>query len=121
MNAGGRVFLGDLVRALSKTGDTGRTNWTAVAALLGFEFAEPRAEVPKPAVRGGDGMSSTGRVTAAGATTESEADAAGEWEIGELLEFDLARSTSPAQAIVLDGRIAIGAFLRTVPAPADAP
>jgi len=101
MNAGTRVFLGDLVRALQRTGDPRGENWSAIAAMLRFEFGVVRTVIPVPPqppeikrqqdLRGEPRRPSA--ETSAPSTTE---------DIGELMEFDLERSTSPPEALVLD-------------------
>jgi hypothetical protein len=101
MNVGTRVFLGDLVRALKHTGDSQGENWGAIAAMLGFQFGETR--VPAPAVTLQQEMDrqpagpGARQQPHAETTSPSTSD-----DIGELVEFDLERSTSPPETLVLD-------------------
>jgi hypothetical protein len=106
MKAGTRVFLGDLVRALKETGDSRGENWSAIAAMLGFQFGETRASVPAP---GGAQPQETNRQTVGpGAQRQPPAETSApstNEDIGELVEFDLERSTSPPESFVLDSAV----------------
>jgi hypothetical protein len=106
MNAGTRVFLGDLVRALKETGDSRGENWKAIASMLGFQFGEARASV---SAQGRAQAQETDRQGAgSGAQRQSPAETGApskEEDIGELVAFDLERSTSPPESIVLDAAL----------------
>ena len=101
MTAPTRIFVGDLVRALSVAGDAGGGNWPEIAAMLGFGppgpvpprdgELEPRDRLQQAQPVEG---TATGEMAAAVAALPDSSD------IGELIEFDLERSTAPAEPIV---------------------
>jgi hypothetical protein len=95
------VFLGDLARALQATGGADRQNWARIAALLGFSLSagerqlpnKGKMEAPKQAP-----VQTVATVTAT-ATIESGTNLT---DVGNLIEFDLERSVSPQETIVIE-------------------
>jgi hypothetical protein len=102
MNAPARIFLGDLVRALSLAGTRDSADWPAIMGMLGLQRAEPSA----PSVIASPPQD---RPPVKAAVEEpiradscSPARVEGDGDIGQLLEFDLERSTAPAETIAFD-------------------
>jgi hypothetical protein len=96
MTADTRIFLGDLTRALARAGGKSGENWDAIARLLGFTHAAPatgatQAETPVPGGTAAEGTSPSAVEQPAQPTTEPQAS-----DIGEILDFDLARETAQA-------------------------
>ena len=103
MTAETRVFLGDLVRALKQTGDSRGENWNAIAAMLGFEFGKvrPAGPISQRTQQQDPGQ----RVIPPGEPRQPRAEtgpSSSTEDIGELVEFDLERSTSPPETFALD-------------------
>jgi hypothetical protein len=95
-----RIFVGDLVRALSLPGLTEGETWSAIAGLLGFSWAKPddqaskREEAPPPKV--------TKTESSRDEKTALPEEVASDQQIGDLIEFEFERSTAPSQAVVVE-------------------
>jgi hypothetical protein len=98
MNLRGRIFAGDLVRALSQAGDPAGANWPAIARMLGFRFELPSETggAPEPVE-----VPAVPRAPEPPLVRRSKQPPAplAEGDIGEMLEFELQRSTAPPEAI----------------------
>ena len=103
MSVSTRVFLGDLVRALSIAGAEDTRHWPAIANMLGFHQGErdvparlDRVEEDRPlAIRLVEGVALGDRAPAAAEVPHYDG-------IGDLIEYELERSTSPAEQIELE-------------------
>jgi hypothetical protein len=90
MTASHRIFLGDLARALARTGSPDGGNWNEIAALLGFTREAPRElsveppQVPPPERR----AAASAPQSAAPAVRPAEPASD---DIGEPVDFDLDR------------------------------
>lgn len=114
MSVSTQLFLGDLVRALQLAGKGDGQNWSAITAMLGFREAEAstpedleHGERDQPLRREPFEHGETGGSVTAMAAAATDSD-----QIGELIEFDLERSTASAESIVLD---AVGPFQHRFP------
>lgn len=98
MNLAGRIFAGDLVRALSQVGDRGGANWLAIAAMVGFRFELPSESKTR---REGAQLEATQLPVEAAAAPPVAGQVAQplSGDIGELLEFEMERSTAPPESI----------------------
>jgi hypothetical protein len=97
-----RIFVGDLVRALSSAGSADGKNWWTIAAMLGLtqstEMPQSRSDDQgseiTPGLNKGAGESASGGAVAAASRPDQLEG------IGELVTSDVERSRAPAQRIV---------------------
>ena len=99
MNAPARIFLGDLVRALSLTG-IDAADWPTVTHMLGLQRAAPDPPRPTPPPDGSSKKLAAEKQSLPDRPAHSPVADSG--EIGQLLEFGLERSTAPAETIAFD-------------------
>lgn len=92
MMASGRIFLGDLARALTAVGSAG-VNWEQIASTLGFtRSVEESKDAVRPAAAITPPQSPAATAAKAAETPPSEPVSA---DIGEVVEFELDRQTAP--------------------------
>src|SRR5215469_14428386 len=100
MSAQTRIFVGDLVRALLRVGSSERNNWTAIAGLLGLGWSEGGDTDAKKILA--SPLNAQPPDLEQGKKSDASRTEATDKQVGELIEFDMQRSTAAAQPIVLD-------------------
>jgi len=98
VSTNGRVFLGDLTRALVVAGSPGGSDWSEIARMLGFErerIAAPDRQMEAPANLDAASPAATRRPDATAARPVAEPNS----PIGELLEFDLDHQPSQSSSL----------------------
>lgn len=96
--ASGRIFLGDLARALASAGGAGGKDWSEIARLLGFTEEVKLLE----AVAGGEGIAPAEPQSPTAGRRDAEKPPPPESppaDIGEPVEFDLERREAPPSPI----------------------
>src|SRR5262245_58484805 len=99
-----RIFVGDLVRALSDLGEPGGKNWQDIAKLLGMTWIETRGVEPQTAKSPAEQVTAQKtRAAVIESSVESTQELPADDDIGQLIDFEFAHTTADAEEIPESG------------------